>query len=93
MPDIEPLYLTSSRLEVLAFGLEVRHEIHTCDRRPARVPQRPDDWRPSSAQTLHESPFYCDMSMLSAAERAHKDEIGGQLAAVRLARPGAFERL
>ncbi len=37
-----------------------------------------------SAQTLHESPFYCDMSMLSAAERAHKDEIGGRLAAVRL---------
>ena len=39
----------------------------------------------SSAQTLHESPFYCDMSMLSAAERAHKDEIGGRLAAARLA--------
>lgn len=39
----------------------------------------------SSAQTLHESPFYCDMSMLSATERAHKDEIGGRLAAARLA--------
>jgi len=38
----------------------------------------------ASAQTLHDSPFYCDMSMLSAAERAHKDEIGGRLAAVRL---------
>jgi hypothetical protein len=38
----------------------------------------------TSAQTLHESPFYCDMSMLSAAERAHKDEIGGRLAAARL---------
>jgi hypothetical protein len=37
-----------------------------------------------SAQILHESPFYCDMSMLSAAERAHKDEIAGRLAAVRL---------
>ena len=37
-----------------------------------------------SAQVLHDSPFYCDMSMLSAAERAHKDEIGGRLAAVRL---------
>ena len=38
----------------------------------------------ASAQTLHVSPFYCDMSMLSAAERAHKDEIGARLAAVRL---------
>ncbi|HEY2905769.1 MAG TPA: hypothetical protein VGJ29_07690 [Vicinamibacterales bacterium] len=38
----------------------------------------------TSAQTLHESPFYCDMSMLSAADRAHKEEIGGRLAAVRL---------
>jgi hypothetical protein len=36
------------------------------------------------AQIVHESPFFCDMSMLSAAERAHKDEIGGRLAAVRL---------
>ena len=37
-----------------------------------------------SAQIVHESPFYCDMSMLNAAERAHKDEIGGRLASVRL---------
>jgi hypothetical protein len=36
-----------------------------------------------SAQVLHDSPFYCDMSMLSAADRAHKDDIGRHLAAVR----------
>jgi hypothetical protein len=37
-----------------------------------------------SAQILHTSPFYCDLSMLSAAERAHKDDIGGHLATVCL---------
>jgi hypothetical protein len=36
------------------------------------------------AQIVHESPFYCDLSMLSAAEREHKDAIGGHLAAARL---------
>jgi hypothetical protein len=33
------------------------------------------------AQTVHESPFVCDMSMLDAVDRARKDEIGGTLAA------------
>jgi hypothetical protein len=39
--------------------------------------------RQLAAQIVHQSPFYCDRSMLSAAERAHKDEIGGRLASVR----------
>jgi hypothetical protein len=35
----------------------------------------------AAAQAVHQSPLVCDLSMLSAADRAHKDEIGGALAA------------
>lgn len=33
-----------------------------------------------SAQIVHQSPFICDMSMLTAADRERKEEIGGALA-------------
>ena len=39
---------------------------------------------PLAAQVLHESPFVCDMSMLTPAERAHKEDIAGQLAIRRI---------
>jgi hypothetical protein len=39
---------------------------------------------PALAQAVHDSPFYCDLSGLSATDRAHKDQIGKHLAAVRL---------
>jgi len=34
---------------------------------------------PIAAQVVHDSPFVCDLSMLSAADRARKDAIGGTL--------------
>jgi hypothetical protein len=38
-----------------------------------------------SAQIIHQSPFVCDLSKLSSAERAHKADIGATLAARRIA--------
>jgi hypothetical protein len=39
---------------------------------------------PVAARVVHDSPFSCDLSRLSAADRARKSEIGARLAAARL---------
>jgi hypothetical protein len=36
-----------------------------------------------SAQVVHESPFYCNLSVLTSAARAHKAEIAGTLSSRR----------
>src|SRR5438552_4349611 len=75
--EAELRYLTSSELEVVASAVEVHMKLLLLLLMAAPIVAA------GSGQIVHESPFICDLTKLTAADRARLQEIASELAADR----------